>query len=208
MSKLVKETATMSKIHKEKDTGRRDFLKAGTAAILGLGCLTAGLKDALAQATQTGKPLFLPQNLNSFIAKNQVDRVKRLTLASEAKTDLKAFLRRNFHLMPEQELGLASLSKRQLVVIKKAVDRAARGTKVNVEIIGSGPKIASVIYQEGQGVIGSAAQTDEKPTTQPSGGTDIIIGGGCGSIDPKTGTARDCTGTVTIRCPKSSASLK
>src|SRR5215813_4507773 len=89
------------KPRKEK-TGRRDFIRTGTMAmgVFGLGCLRTPLKEALVQAQQAGKPLLLPQNLNSFIVQNQARPAEqRLKLAAEAKADVKAFIRQNFHLM-------------------------------------------------------------------------------------------------------------
>ena len=145
----------------------------------------------------------MPQNLNTFIAKNQANKQKRISLANEAKADIKAFIRKNFHLTPEQERGLDSLHDRQIQVIKTAIDRAARGTSVQVQIVGNGLVVGSVRYSEGLAKTANAAQsTTTKPTTQTpsgdSGGDTVTIGGGCGEIDPKTGKVKDCKGTITI----------
>jgi hypothetical protein len=180
----------------KENTGRRDFIRTGTMAmgVFGLGCLRTPLKEALVQAQQAGKPLLLPQNLNSFIVQNQTRPAEqRLKLAAEAKADVKAFIRQNFHLMPEQEAGLDSLTNRQIEVIKMAIDKAAKGTRVQVGIVGKGATISDVSYRE--------AQTTGRPTTQdPKGGSGdtISVDPHCGEIDSKTGKVKDCGVTITI----------
>jgi len=53
----------------KKDLTRRDFVKTGLAtALVGAGCLSFGLKEALAQAKETGKPLLTPESLNKLFA--------------------------------------------------------------------------------------------------------------------------------------------
>jgi hypothetical protein len=191
----------MSSETKEEAAGRREFLKASAAAVIGFGCI-GNIRGALAQAKLTGKPLLLPQNVNAFIASNQGDKKLRVALAAEAKANLKAFINKHFHLTPEQVATLDGLSARQMRVVHAAIDRAAGGTRVQMQITGSGAFASEVRYTEQSGSVSSAAQSSTPPTKQdPSGGGSdggVTIEAGCGSIDPKTGTAKDCKGSITF----------
>lgn len=102
---------------------RREFLKDGmTPVVVGAGCLKFGLKDALAQAKQAGKPLFSVQRLNALVpSKPNATYIGR---AKEAEHDPLDFARKYFHVTSKQEESLASLSPDDIEIIRKAIRTA------------------------------------------------------------------------------------
>ena len=103
---------------------RRKFMNNATGAIIGLSALGLGLKETLAQARLTGKPMLTEESLNGiFSASNQRSATSAL---AEAKQDVKGFIRKKFTLTPSQEKGLDSLSKSQLDSMTSLCDAAEK----------------------------------------------------------------------------------
>ncbi len=121
-----------------KKVARREFMKSGAAgaaaAVVGLSALSGGLKEALAQARETGKPLLTEEALNSlFLPSGSNKRSDASRLAAEAKRDVKGFVRSRFTLTRPQEEMLESLSEEQLETIRRQLDVAERpGTSLRV----------------------------------------------------------------------------
>lgn len=87
---------------------RRNFVKAGLAtALVGGGCLSLGLKEALVQAKETGKPLMTSETLNGLFANAKANKA----LAAEARQDLRGFIHQRFTLTRQQNQILQTLSK-------------------------------------------------------------------------------------------------
>ena len=183
----------MAKARKE-GTGRREFLKTGVVAAIGIGCLRGNLREALAQANDAGKPLFMPANINKLIAKHQSGNPAELrALANQAKADPKGFIAKNFYLTPRQQHELDALEPRHMEVITTAIDQAGKGVNVKVRIVEADHFF--IRYDEGE----TTRKKETEPVTKkgPSGGDDgttITISGHCKDVtNPK-----DCDGGVTI----------
>jgi len=109
---------------------RREFMKstgAGAAGtIVGL-TLGAELKEVLAQASRTGKPMLTEGAVNNlFSPGGPNERSKLPGLLAEAKRDVKGFVRNRFTLTPSQDQQLESLSRQQLESISGALEAAER----------------------------------------------------------------------------------
>ena len=113
----------MSDENKSLNMNRRDLLgRALTSAVVlgGYSCL--GLKDLLAFAKKSGKPLFSPEALNAlFPAKLNNDYKKLLT---EAQSDPQSFVRNHFTLTAEQEKSLAALTADDVSSLKQGIGTA------------------------------------------------------------------------------------
>jgi hypothetical protein len=116
---------------------RRDFVKkAGLGAVMGAGCLRAGLKEALAAAQVAGKPLLTEGNLNAFIATKTEHEAEFRQSVRDAEADLKGLVRTHFHLTAEQEQALESLTQEQTNKIIALLNEAAeKHAKVEVRFI-------------------------------------------------------------------------
>ena len=91
------------------DFNRRRLLKIGAAAAIGGVCFSAAtIKQALAQAGQSGKPLLTEKNLNALAAQKDYDALQ--PLLQDASKDIKGFLGTHFFLTHGQEKELNSLS--------------------------------------------------------------------------------------------------
>ncbi len=186
----------MDKARKE-GTGRREFLKTGVVAAIGIGCLRGNLREALAQANAAGKPLFMPENINKLIAKHQSGNPAELrALANQAKANPKGFIAKNFYLTPRQQHEFDALGPRHMEVITTAIDRAGKGVDVKVRIVEADNFF--IRYNEGRKGRTHYKEKDEPVTKKdPSGGGDgttITIDGHCKDVtNPK-----DCGGTITI----------
>src|SRR6266853_2071033 len=99
----------------ESAIARREFLKSGAIAAVGIGCLSLDLREAIAQARQAGKPLFTENNLNRFIRANPPKSKSGQGLGREAAQDVKSFIRNHFHLTAEQQQELESVSNEDIV---------------------------------------------------------------------------------------------
>jgi rRNA maturation endonuclease Nob1 len=115
--------------------GRRDFLKnAGAMALVGAACLGTGLRQALAQAKQAGKPLLTEKGVNEFI--NSKTKAELRSLMQEASKDLIGFLHKHFFLAAQQESELKTLSKTDISKLSSALTKAEKqNMSVKVKII-------------------------------------------------------------------------
>lgn len=120
-----------------KKMDRRDFMKSGaTGAIVGLASLRLGLKEARAQAKQTGKPVLTDRSVNSLFS---IGGSKSSELAAEARRDVRGFVKSRFTLTGAQERQLESLSAEELEVIRANLALVEkRGSRLTV---GFGPQI-------------------------------------------------------------------
>lgn len=110
--------------HREGSLRRRDFLVV-TAG--GLGCLAlGGVREALARARQTGKPLLTDTSLNRFILQARANPKIYQQYAGMAEKDLYAFLSKNFTLTDAQSYSIRNLSKENTATLDKAIDASVK----------------------------------------------------------------------------------
>ena len=109
----------------ENKPGRRDFLKSAAAvALVGGTCLGTGLKQAMAKAKKTGKPLLSEKSLNEFIESKPKAELRRLM--EEAHGDVRAFIRKYFYVAPEQEKELAAVPEAELLRVSEGLQKALK----------------------------------------------------------------------------------
>ena len=114
-----------------KQISRREFVKAGVSAALLGTCLSQGLEEALAQAQQTGKPVFTEKSLNRLFANAEANKA----LAAEAARDVKGFLRERFTLTELQAKQIALIPKSKVNELQQALKLvAADGGKITTTI--------------------------------------------------------------------------
>ena len=108
---------------------RREFVKNGAVAaattVIGLSSLGA-VKEALAQARVTGKPLLTESALNSLFSTDGANERSRMAAIAEARQDVKRFIRNRFTLTATQERRLDSMSPQQLESINRLLETAER----------------------------------------------------------------------------------
>jgi hypothetical protein len=150
----------MTQIYAE-NLGRRQFLKsAGTLALVGATCLGAGLRQALAQAKQAGKPLLTEKGVNELINSKSKEELRSLML--EASKDLNGFLRKHFFVAAQQESELKTLSKSDISKLSSALVKAEKqNSTVKVKFVTAG-KVAPTSRQT--------------PDAQNGGGSSVHIG--------------------------------
>ena len=126
----------MNEKYKGRISRRLFVTRAGVGAAVGAGCLRFGLPEAIAAAQAAGKPLLTQESLNSFLtAKAEQQPEFRRTL-SEAQENLKDFVRSHFHLSPEQEAALDSMTLEQVNKVRQAVQEAVeKHYKVEVRFV-------------------------------------------------------------------------
>jgi hypothetical protein len=116
----------------------------GTCAFVG--CLTFGdVKEALAQARRTGKPILTDRNFNAFVIEQaqvvgtRKDKHIRLKfrdwenyqkLALEARSDFPGFVARHFTLTRKQQQALKTLSREDLKSIRSTIDYTLRKREI------------------------------------------------------------------------------
>jgi len=117
---------------------RREFLLGST---IGLGCLSVGLKEALAQIAITRKPLLTEKSLNNLI--RGATGKTAVEMAKEAKSDLIAFLNKHFTLTKGQKQYLEKMQgTKERNEILDAIDNFLKtNKKFKVKIIQPDEKI-------------------------------------------------------------------
>jgi hypothetical protein len=112
---------------------RREFLKTGAGVAVGVGCFTrAELKEALAQAKVTGKPLLTEANINSHIAFSATAAPERrdhqafAEQVREFKRDSKGYITKHFYATPNQLKEFESLGRNTMNELYEALDRCVR----------------------------------------------------------------------------------
>jgi hypothetical protein len=99
---------------------RRDFLKYSATASIGLGCMSLGLTEAIAQK----KPVFSEQTLNAALRAggrgNKIEAQKNL--AAEIRRDPKGWVQSHFNLTPNQRAGLDSYDAEDYGKIDKILE--------------------------------------------------------------------------------------
>ena len=113
----------------KKGTSRRNFLKDATkTSVVIAGCLKIGLRDALAQAVTTGKPVATEKNLNAFILEAASSKGSYARIVKEASADLRGFMTKNFTFTPEYEKNFKAIPDN---VIEKIQNVIAQSIKEN-----------------------------------------------------------------------------
>jgi len=119
---------------------RRVFLKNGAVAaagaVIGLSSLGA-VKEALAQAKLTGKPLLTESALNSVFSTGGANERSRMAALAEARQDVKRFIRNRFTLTPAQERQLDSLSTQRLESINRLLETAEKSNGTVIVKLGN-----------------------------------------------------------------------
>jgi hypothetical protein len=107
---------------KEKGISRRNFLKNTTkTTVVIAGCLKIGLRDALALAMATGKPVATEKNVNAFIQEATSIKGSYARIVKEASTDLRSFVKSNFTLTPEYEKNFGALPNSEIERFQKVI---------------------------------------------------------------------------------------
>lgn len=93
---------------------RRDVMRAASSATLLSATSFVGLRQALAQVHESGKPLLNASRLNSLFAKNRA-------LLNEFAADPRRFLSTSFSLTPAQQKRLAAFTDAEAAQVQSAV---------------------------------------------------------------------------------------
>lgn len=106
------------KSNNESELDRRKFLTTTTAAVIGAGCFSVGLKEAIADAAATGRILLTVDNLNRlFRQKHEAGEIR--SLAREIRRDTIGWLRSKCSLTPIQERRIAAFTNKDWDRIKE-----------------------------------------------------------------------------------------
>jgi hypothetical protein len=110
---------------------RRRFLTRSLELVIAAQCLPLLGETASAMQLRPGtKPALTEASLNAIIPK---ETAGLRTLAGQMFPDMKAFIRANFTLSPEQERALSGISSTTIENIRKAVETAiTKGAKISV----------------------------------------------------------------------------
>ena len=128
---------------KKKGISRRDFLMNTTKTVVIAGCLKVGLRDAIALAMETGKPVATEKNINSFIQNSTKNKGGYERIVKEASVDLRSFVMKNFTLTPEYEKNLKAIPDYEIEKFQKIIAMSIKEDKlVKVWYIPKGTSIA------------------------------------------------------------------
>ena len=116
---------------KKMGTSRRNFLKDATkTSVVIAGCLKIGLRDALAQAMTTGKPVATEKNLNAFIQEAASSKGSYARIVKEASADLRGFMMRNFTLTPEYEKNFKAIPNKEIEKVQNVIAQSIEENSV------------------------------------------------------------------------------
>jgi hypothetical protein len=103
-------------------TSRRNFLKDATkTTVVVAGCLKIGLRDALAEAMTTGKPVATEKNLNAFVQEAVKTKGSYARIVKEASTDLRSFMMKNFTFTPEYAKNFKEIPDHEIEKFEKVI---------------------------------------------------------------------------------------
>lgn len=108
--------------HKMTRRGLLGRALTGAVVLTGYSCL--GLKDALAVAKKSGKPVFSPEALDALFPAKPNDEYKKLL--TEAQSGPQSFVRNHFTLTPDQEKWFAALTPADISSLKVGIGVALR----------------------------------------------------------------------------------
>ena len=112
---------------KEVGISRRKFLGNATkTTVVIAGCLKIGLRDALAQAKLTGKPVATEKNLNNFVEEATRSKGSYAKLVGEASADLRGFMAKNFTFTPEYEKNFKAMSDKEIEEIQNVIAQSIK----------------------------------------------------------------------------------
>jgi hypothetical protein len=158
----------------DEDLTRREFMKhTGLITLGGLGCLAlGGLREAIARAKVTGKPVLTDASLNQFIRTNAATWSTYQRLAGEAKGSLLLFLNKYFTLTPAQAAAVKTMTSANLATFQTAINSSLKdrkpftvafiGTPVQSKEAGGSIKV-TVTYKhnDSSGGSGGGSSSDE-----------------------------------------------
>ncbi len=108
-----------------KDVPRRQFLQTSAAA---LGVVATGkwamLRDAIARARETQKPVLSEAAMSAYLQKvRSGGTAAQLAFLTAVKSDVRAFLRNNFTLTTAQDKGVTAFTSTDISTIANAATR-------------------------------------------------------------------------------------
>jgi hypothetical protein len=107
---------------------RREFLRLSA---LGMGCLSVGLREAVARAADTGKPVLTQASVNAWLRQEFAsDTYAGLGRRAGTLPDLKATIRGLFTLTPAQDRELDSLTTSDFTQLVQAMATARTKKRV------------------------------------------------------------------------------
>lgn len=112
---------------RSSEPDRREFLHHSLAA-LGLGAVGpwAMLRDAVARARESQKPVLTEEAINNYIkAIRSRGATSEQAFVTAVRTDVRAFVRNNFTLTTLQDRGLAAFTATDVSSLVNAVSRGA-----------------------------------------------------------------------------------
>ncbi len=115
----------------KKGTSRRNFLKDATkTSVVIAGCLKIGLRDALARAMMTGKPVATEKNLNAFILEAVSSKGSYARIVNEASADLRGFMTKNFTFTPEYEKNFKAIPDNEIEKIQNVIAQSIKENSI------------------------------------------------------------------------------
>ena len=115
---------------KKKGISRRNFLMNTTKTVVIAGCLKIGLRDALAVAVATGKPVATEKNINALILDSAKSKGSYEKLVKEASADLRGFMTKSFTFTPEYEKNFKAVPDYEIEKFQKVIAQSIRENKV------------------------------------------------------------------------------
>lgn len=115
---------------KKKGISRRNFLMNTTKTVVIAGCLKIGLRDALALAVETGKPVATEKNINAFILDSAKSKGSYEKIVKEASADLRGFMTKNFTFTREYEKNFKAVSDYEIEKFQKVIAQSIRENKI------------------------------------------------------------------------------
>ena len=129
-----------------KDLSRRTFLVSGLTTLVVGGALRSSLREALAEARVTGKPLLTIGNLNKLFA----DGANNKALAAEVVQSGKGFITSRFTLTAIQARSIKGVPDLKVKEIQEAMKKIAKeggSVQVTEQRAGDQGKTVSVSTQ-------------------------------------------------------------
>ena len=177
-----------------KNIDRRTFVRQAGMLAAALGTFAfGGVREAIAKASVTGKPMLTTRNVNAFILKRAQKPAQYRALMAQAKSNLSGFLNQHFTLTQQQQTNLEKLGTQEQTKINRAINGSLQTLQKDIAFFGNPAK--------GGPALPPPMTVSMQQSPQRSTGTEVEI-----EIETETTSKPDGTtstrtsGKITIRC--------
>jgi hypothetical protein len=155
-----------------QEINRRDFIRGGAMTMF---CLSFGLKEALANAKLTGKPVLTEESINALLAREAEAKNLKSVITKFSSSPL-TWITNNFSITELQKKAIRSISAADWDALRNALKPVAeKGGTIRVQLLLREESPGLLVSASNKTSLGRCRGSAGTTTTTPDGTTTTTV---------------------------------